>query len=453
MVFLLAGGQVAHAANARRQLEVQNHTSEPVRVFVAYHTITNSGQWVWRNADFSRWWILKPGQRSALNDQGFIINADLIRIWARGEKSGRTWDWGELFIGSAARGPSRVVGKTLFTIWSEDGLPLFSNRHTRRQVAVKNATSETLIICVAYHTYRPDGTWGWQNTDCNVHWTFKPGEHSYLAIDDVRINANAVKIAARSVSGDRVWSEHRDEPFFVGDFEGTGGVKGSTTYTFTEDRARGYEPLALLSVKLKPPAVKAGLSVGVVMEYMVDGLSAGEAHSVREEQRVVHAGKVVARFSSTARRPPGSYRSTRKINIPIVAQPGTYTIVASVSTGRKVNGFLGVHLRALTPEMARKAGLKGKGGALVDRVKRGSPAHESGLKKGDVILALDGQPVDSREKLVSLLSSKEPKTTVALTVLRKGSQRKIKATLGEPPKGASTYRSASKRATLKVLAP
>ena len=180
LVFLMAGGQVAHAANARRQLEVQNHTSEPVRVFVFYHTISQAGQWGWYNTDNKTTWLLDPGERTTLVDQGFILNADLIRIRARAEQSGRTWDWGELFIGSAGRGPSRLLGKTLFTVWAEDGLPLFSNRHTRRQLAVKNETADTLTICVAYHTYLSDGTWGWQNTDCKHNWTFKPGQHSYL---------------------------------------------------------------------------------------------------------------------------------------------------------------------------------------------------------------------------------------------------------------------------------
>lgn len=453
LALLAAGGQAAEAVNARRQLEVQNHTAEPVRVFVAYHSVTPSGQWVWGNADMDRSWVLQPGERTTLNDHGFTINADLIRIRAEALNSGRKWDWGELFIGSAARGPSRVVGKTLFTIWAEDGLPLFSDRHTRRQIAVKNDTGETLHICVAYHTRLSDGKWGWKNTDCNVHWTFEPGQHSYLAIDDVRINANAIKISARNEAGDRVWTEHRDEALFVGDYEGTGGVEGSKSYTFTQANARGFQPLLLKSVKLEPSKVKAGLSLEVAMEYTVGGLAGGLEHKVREEQLIEKEGAVIRRFSESIGRRPGTYLSKRKVNIPIVAEPGRYTITCSVSTGRRVKGFLGVHVKSVTPELAQEQGLDGREGAYVVKVLDGSPADASGLEPGDLIMAFDGQAVASHTELLSLVARREPETTVTMTVFRDSGEHELRATLGKPPKGANTYRSASKKATLRVLAP
>ncbi len=51
LLLTFAWSQSAYGEEARRQLEVQNHTSEPVRVFVAYHTITAQGQWRWFNTD------------------------------------------------------------------------------------------------------------------------------------------------------------------------------------------------------------------------------------------------------------------------------------------------------------------------------------------------------------------------------------------------------------------
>ena len=329
----VAWSQNAYGEDARRQLEVQNHTSEPVRVFVAYHTITAQGQWTWFNTNDATSWVLQPGERTTLKDREFTINADLIRIRARGEQTGRAWDWGEHFIGEAARGRSRLIGKKLFTIWAEDGLHLFSDRHTRRTLSIRNSTSETLAVCMAYHTRAAGGGWGWQNADCAQSWYLGPGERSYPLINGAQLTANAIKIYARNVAGNRAWTEHRDNALFIGDYEGTGGVKGGYTYTFTEAHGRRHEPLVLRAVKLEPPEVAAGQPVTVVIEYTFDGFVAGKEQDIHEEQRIEREGQVLGRFTHNARRRPGTYRSKRKINIPNAAEPGKYTIVGSVKVG------------------------------------------------------------------------------------------------------------------------
>ena len=60
----------------------------------------------------------------------------------------------------------------------------------------------------------------------------------------------------------------------------------------------------------------------------------------------------------------------------------------------------------------------------------GGPAEEAGLEPGDVILALDGTPVEGSSELIVAIRSKRPGDTVTLTVRRNGSEQDIRVTLG-----------------------
>jgi Do/DeqQ family serine protease len=71
-------------------------------------------------------------------------------------------------------------------------------------------------------------------------------------------------------------------------------------------------------------------------------------------------------------------------------------VVASARTGGNAvkRPWLGARLQALTPELSKEFDLKRPAGAVVTSVMAGSPAARAGLKTGDVIVTVDGQPVD-----------------------------------------------------------
>src|ERR1044072_6000033 len=71
-------------------------------------------------------------------------------------------------------------------------------------------------------------------------------------------------------------------------------------------------------------------------------------------------------------------------------------VVASAKSGGKAvkRPWLGARLQAVTPEIAETLGLRLPTGALVANVVPGSPAAKAGLKLSDLIVAIDGQPVD-----------------------------------------------------------
>jgi len=63
-------------------------------------------------------------------------------------------------------------------------------------------------------------------------------------------------------------------------------------------------------------------------------------------------------------------------------------------------------------------------------VKPGEPAAQAGIRAGDVILAVNGQPTDSVTALQSVLATLKPGDQVRVRLSRAGSQRTVTATLG-----------------------
>jgi len=92
---------------------------------------------------------------------------------------------------------------------------------------------------------------------------------------------------------------------------------------------------------------------------------------------------------------------------------------------------LGVSAQTIDSALARDLGLRQVRGALVSDVVAGTAGERAGLRRGDVILAVDGQPVADNNALRNRIASTQPGTTVALTIVRDGREQTVKATLGE----------------------
>jgi putative serine protease PepD len=74
------------------------------------------------------------------------------------------------------------------------------------------------------------------------------------------------------------------------------------------------------------------------------------------------------------------------------------------------------------------------GGALVTRVQKGGPADKAGIRAGDVIVAVAGQPTPTAEDLASVIAALQPGQQVDVTVLEQtGQQKTVHVTLGKQP--------------------
>jgi serine protease Do len=87
----------------------------------------------------------------------------------------------------------------------------------------------------------------------------------------------------------------------------------------------------------------------------------------------------------------------------------------------------------VTPTLAKQFSVSQPGGALVGEVEPETPAAKAGLKRGDVILSLNGQPVNSANDLRLRISQTAPGTSVKLGVSRDGKMQDFSVTLGELP--------------------
>lgn len=100
-----------------------------------------------------------------------------------------------------------------------------------------------------------------------------------------------------------------------------------------------------------------------------------------------------------------------------------------IAHGKVSRGSLGAQTQDITPNIARLLGLKSNEGAVVTRVLPGSAADRAGLQVGDVITAVNGEPLRNSDQLNNQEGLLPANSTIALSVLRKGSTREISAKL------------------------
>jgi serine protease Do len=102
--------------------------------------------------------------------------------------------------------------------------------------------------------------------------------------------------------------------------------------------------------------------------------------------------------------------------------------------GKVVRGYLGVSIADLDEGLASGFGLaRDTKGALVQQIVPKSPAAQGGVEVGDVVVALDGKPVESAGELTRSVAFVPPGTTVRLTVLRDGKKKDLRFAVGQRP--------------------
>ena len=114
-------------------------------------------------------------------------------------------------------------------------------------------------------------------------------------------------------------------------------------------------------------------------------------------------------------------------------------------SGSVTRGYMGVATQKLTPEIARALGEKLADGALVYSVEKDSPARKAGLEPDDVIVAVDGQKVDSDGSLRRLVALKSPGNVTNVAIFRKGQPQQLKVTLAPRPETEASVQRRSQK--------
>jgi Do/DeqQ family serine protease len=102
-----------------------------------------------------------------------------------------------------------------------------------------------------------------------------------------------------------------------------------------------------------------------------------------------------------------------------------------IKSGKVRRGQLGVAIQPMTPELAQSLGLAEARGVLVADAASNGPAARAGIRRGDIITAFDGKPVEDGNELRNRVASTAPGTQATLSVIRDRHEHQIQVTLGE----------------------
>ena len=157
-------------------------------------------------------------------------------------------------------------------------------------------------------------------------------------------------------------------------------------------------PLGALVVEIDPegPAAEVGLRAGDVV-LGIDGAQVEHPDALGYRLATIGPGRMVAlRVLSRGRE--------REVEIVLARPPETRPARETSIDG--VSPFAGATVANLSPRLRQRLNLPGSGeGVVITGIARGAPAHRAGLRPGDVIVAINGQPMNAVEDVVRIADS------------------------------------------------
>ena len=102
-----------------------------------------------------------------------------------------------------------------------------------------------------------------------------------------------------------------------------------------------------------------------------------------------------------------------------------------IETGSVTRGWFGIEVTDITPELAESLGLKATHGAIVGAIERGSPAEKSGMKLGDVIVAVAGKDMPDMSTTLNFIAEMPPGKSVPVKVLRRDQAVQLDVIVGK----------------------
>jgi serine protease Do len=128
------------------------------------------------------------------------------------------------------------------------------------------------------------------------------------------------------------------------------------------------------------------------------------------------------------------YANAQGIGFAIPVDRAKKVIQDLLRFGRVHSAWIGAVTATITPEEAKRLGIRATRGAMVARIFAGSPAQAAGLRIGDVITAVGGKPVDSREAFSTYTATVPGGAPVAITLIRQGIAQTATVRPADPPR-------------------
>jgi Do/DeqQ family serine protease len=104
-----------------------------------------------------------------------------------------------------------------------------------------------------------------------------------------------------------------------------------------------------------------------------------------------------------------------------------------VTFGFVKRGWLGIEPQDMTADLARAFGLERVRGVIIAGIMRDGPGAKGGLKVGDIVQTLAGQPVNDTQRLMARIAANAPGETIELGIYRNGRTQTLTLTLGQRP--------------------
>ncbi len=121
------------------------------------------------------------------------------------------------------------------------------------------------------------------------------------------------------------------------------------------------------------------------------------------------------------------------VGLAVPADTAVKTLNDIVEFGRVVRGWLGVDALNLTPQMAQSFQLSSTNGVVITRIYNLGPAENAGLKPGDVIIRINGEPVGNGLRGRQQIAESRPGDVVEIEYYRNGQLHTVQATLDKKP--------------------
>jgi serine protease Do len=190
------------------------------------------------------------------------------------------------------------------------------------------------------------------------------------------------------------------------------GWLGVVVQTMTSDLAESFDMdkgkgALVADVDENGPAARAGIKKGDVI-VSFDGK---EIKEMKELPLLVAQTPIGKKVEITIVR--GGEKLKKKVTIEELKESKTY---ASAETG--ADEGIGMEVNTLTPMIARAYNIKDTSGVVVTRVTPGSPADESGMKEGDLILEVNREPVETLEDYIDALDERKSGSKILFLVKR-----------------------------------
>ncbi len=142
------------------------------------------------------------------------------------------------------------------------------------------------------------------------------------------------------------------------------------------------------------------------------------------------AGNLVGINSAIYSRTGGSLG----IGFAIPADLARHVMEEIIQTGSVTRGWIGVEVQDISPELAESFRLPTTNGTLIAGVQPGGPAERAGVRRGDILVAVESQKFSDSTEMLNLIAALRPGNPATLTILRDREEKQVRIEVGTRPR-------------------